>query len=219
MRKLFLSTLLLTSLARLSVAQESPVKFGVKAGINLPTISLSGEALPDEYQDYLKSSASFYFGATADFFINANFSIQPGLTLSGKGYKLSEEEAGYAYHETWNVMYLEIPVNAVGRFDVGPGEVFVGAGPYYGFAVSGKSKWEEEYEGESDSGEEDIEFGSDDEADWKQGDFGLNLLAGYALTNGLNVHLGYGLGLSNLSNGTDVKMSNRVFSIGVGFSF
>lgn len=218
MRKLLLTTLTLAVAGHFAFAQDSPVKFGVKAGVNLPTISLTGDEVDSEDKDALKSSLSFYVGATADFFISPIFSIQPGLTLSGKGYKMSGEFEGDSFEATNNVMYLEIPVNAVARFAAGSGNVFVGAGPYYGFALSGKTKWEESFDGETESGKEDIEFGNG-AGETKRGDFGANLLAGYELSSGFNIHVGYGLGLSNLSNDDDAKLNNRVFSIGVGFSF
>lgn len=219
MRKLLLTTLTLAVAGHFAFAQDSPIKFGVKAGVNLPTIAVSGDGVDDDFKDALKSSVSFYVGATADFSISPIFSIQPGLTLSGKGYKMSDEFEGASVEATSNVMYLEIPVNAVARFAAGSGNVFVGAGPYYGFALSGKTKWEASFDGETESEEEDIEFGNGEDDDIKRGDFGVNLLAGYELSNGFNIHLGYGLGLGNLSNETDVKMNNRVFSVGVGFSF
>ncbi|HWK59293.1 MAG TPA: porin family protein [Parapedobacter sp.] len=218
MRKLLLTTLTLAVAGHLAFAQDSPIKFGVKAGVNLPTVSLTGDDVDSDEKDALKSSLSFYVGATADFSISPIFSIQPGLTLSGKGYKMSDEFEGASFETTNNVMYLEIPVNAVARFAAGSGNVFVGAGPYYGFALSGKTKWEASFDGETESDEEDVEFGNGD-GETKRGDFGVNLLAGYELSNGFNIHLGYGLGLGNLSNETDVKVNNRVFSVGVGFSF
>lgn len=218
MRKPLICLTPLIAATLLTFAQDKPVKFGVKAGLNLPTISISGDEVDDEYSDYLKSSTSFYVGANVDFAIGEFISLQPGLTLSGKGYQLKGDEDGESFTDKTNVMYLEIPVNVVAGFAAGPGKVFVGAGPYYGIALSGKNKWEISYEGETESGEEDIEFGSEAEQ-MKRGDFGVNLLAGYQLTNGLNLHLGYGLGLGNLSNTEGVSIKNRVFSVGIGFSF
>lgn len=218
MRKPLICLTPLIAATLFTFAQDKPIKFGVKAGLNLPTISVSGDEVDDEYSDYLTSSTSFYVGANVDFAIGEVISLQPGLTLSGKGYQLKADEDGASYTDKTNVMYLEIPVNAVASFAAGPGKVFAGVGPYYGIALSGKNKWEITEGGEIESDEEDIEFGSEEEQ-MKRGDFGVNLLAGYQLTNGLNLHLGYGLGLSNLSNTDGVSIKNRVFSVGIGFSF
>jgi len=104
------------------------------------------------------------------------------------------------------------------------GAVFLGAGPYVGFNVSGKTKWDVDVSGGewtgSTSGDEDINFGSGDD-EMKVIDAGANFLAGYKFGNGLLINAGYGLGLSNLSNSSDSdnKFSNRVLSFGVGFQF
>ncbi|MGB4774970.1 MAG: hypothetical protein WBP45_07360, partial [Daejeonella sp.] len=74
----------------------------------------------------------------------------------------------------------------------------------------------------------DLKFGNnynenDDENndDYKPLDFGLNVLAGYQLTNGFNIGANYGLGLANLnpSGNSNNKESNNVISISVGFMF
>jgi len=71
-----------------------------------------------------------------------------------------------------------------------------------------------------DDGEIVLEFGSDEaKDDYKSTDFGLNILAGYELKNGINLGVNYGLGLSNLINFDAAKMRNRVFSLSVGFKF
>lgn len=192
-----------------SKSSNSGVKFGIKAGVNFAKIAYSGE--DDEDTDGYKAQTSFQFGGYADIPVGTSFSIQPGLTLSGKGEKYEESETGYSYKESVNIMYLEIPVNAVYKI----GGIYLGAGPYAAFALSGKYKVEETDEPKV---EDDIKFGSDEDQ-MKGTDFGVNFLAGYELTNGLNFGVNYGLGLSNLSNSNDGKAKNSVFSVTVGFSF
>src|SRR5690606_7522070 len=118
----------------------------------------------------------------------------------------------------------EIPVNVIANFETSGGSLFVGAGPYYALGVAGKIRAEFS---ETDDGitntakiEEDIKFGNNSGATLKSGDFGINFLIGYELTNGLNIHTGYGLGLSNINTtDTELTVKNRVFSVGLGFSF
>lgn len=222
MKKILLS-LMIVGAALTASAQTSPVKFGVKAGVNFPNVSFS-EIEEDEGK--VKANTSFYLGATVDFQISEMFSVQPGLLLSGKGYKqeysLTEGADSFSAKFSRSVMYIEIPVNAVVSFPAGSGKVFVGAGPYYAMAISGKDKSEytETFDGEtmSESESEDVDFSKD--GDTKRGDFGINALAGYQLQNGFNIHAGYGLGLSNIARDSgDFKVKNKVFSIGIGFSF
>ena len=78
-------------------------------------------------------------------------------------------------------------------------------------------------DGEVDKEEEDLKFGNDpEEDDLRKGDFGINFLAGYQLTNGFNVGVNYGLGLNKILpdfEDSDNKAKNRVFSVTLGFSF
>lgn len=225
MKKLYILTLACL-LSGVAMAQEtsgttaSGIKYGIKAGVNFATVSLSGNDVDKEEKDALKSQTSFLIGGLVDIPVGTSFSIQPGLTLSGKGSKSEYSEEGYSETGQTNVMYLEIPVNAVYKI----GGLYLGAGPYAAFAISGKQKEEEKEEGEPVEKEErDLEFGTDPEKhDLKRGDFGINVLAGYQLSNGLNFGVNYGLGLSNILpdyKDADYKAKNRVFSVTVGFSF
>lgn len=221
--KKFLLSLMIAGAGLAVKAQESGVKFGVKAGVTFPTLSYSSD-LEEGIKN--KANTSFYVGGTVDIPVGGMFSIQPGLTFLGKGDKQEASVAGdgdsFSFKGSTRLMYIELPVNAVVSFAVGEGKVFVGAGPYYGMAISGKSKVETKMtiDGVTESEEisADADFGKD--GDTKRGDFGLNFLAGYQLGSGVNIHAGYGLGLSNISkNSGDFKVKNNVFSVGVGFSF
>jgi len=214
MKKTLLSLALVAGLGLAANAQTAPAKFGVKAGITFPNMTLSTDGVSASQ----KSNTSFYLGGTVDLALSEMFAVQPGLTLIGKGTKASDTDEGGVSTEKIGIMYLEIPVNFVASFQAGSGKVFVGAGPYYAFALGGKSK----YEDSEGTYKEDIQFGSSDDDMLKGGDLGLNFLAGYQLSNGFNVHAGYGLGLTNLnpsSESDNYKIKNKVFSVGVGFSF
>jgi len=77
-----------------------------------------------------------------------------------------------------------------------------------------------EYDGEVVSKEEDVRWGSDEEADLKKMDFGLTVGAGIEL-NSLQMGLTYSLGLANISPYSEngYKISNRVLGISIGYKF
>jgi hypothetical protein len=229
MKKLMLSLLAVAGLGLAASAQtNNDIKIGVKAGVTFPTFGVSGT---DNAGYQQKMSTSFYIGGTVDIPVSDIFSVQPGLSLIGKGgktdYSYYNAEPGNTFTATANskisTMYIELPVNAVFNFDIGNGKFFVGAGPYYAMAISGKNKSTATLSGGginvNESDEEDIKFGED--GTMKRGDFGVNFLAGYQLSNGFNIHAGYGLGLSNIdyADTNKSKVTNRVLSVGVGFSF
>lgn len=176
----------------------SKVKFGVKAGVNIASMTFSVEGIDVSP----KSITSFHIGGLVDYSITEKVSLQPGVMLTGKGFKSgSGSDDG-----SLNLMYLEVPVNAVYKIN----GLYFGAGPYAAFGLSGKAK-----DGDD---EEDIKFGSNED-EIKGTDFGVNFLAGYQLKNGINFGAGYGLGLSNIFNEDGYKTRNKVFSVSVGFSF
>lgn len=208
--------LLLTLAAGLNVAanaQDKPVSFGVKAGVAFPNISFSAMGTSAS----LDSKTTFYIGAVADVKVSSMFSVQPGLTFMSKGTKSGNaffDENDSGLEGSINISYLELPVNLVANFNAGTGKFFVGAGPYAAYALSGNGK--------AGGVKEDMPFGSND-GEFKRFDFGLNFLAGYQLTNGLNIHAGYGLGLGKIMNdessGINLATKNKVFSVGLGFMF
>ncbi|MCJ0742603.1 porin family protein [Pedobacter montanisoli] len=216
MKKIFLLLALATGLNVAANAQDKSVSFGVKAGVAFPNMTISTMGISASAD----AKTTFYVGAVADFKVSNIFSVQPGLTFMSKGTKSSNQTFGdenmkiEVESSSVNVSYLELPVNAIGNFELGTGKFFIGAGPYVAYALNGNTK---------DGGvKEDIKFGSGPD-DMKRMDFGLNFLTGYQLNNGLNIHAGYGLGLSNLGNesgsGFDAKIKNKVFSVGLGFMF
>src|SRR5690606_562946 len=89
-------------------AQTEPTRFGIKAGVNLPNYHFSDDNSDTQYST--KMSTNFHITGYADVPVNANFSIQPGVSLQGKGAKFYESD-NLTY--TQNTMWIEVPVNAV----------------------------------------------------------------------------------------------------------
>ncbi|RKE42685.1 porin family protein [Sphingobacterium detergens] len=175
---------------------KAQTSYGIKAGLNFPKYTFSG----DGGSISSDASTSFYVTGFVDAPIANNFSIQPGLSLQGKG--------GKSQGEKTDLMYLEIPVNFVYYVPAGSGNLFLGAGPYAGYALSGKAK--------ANGVSVDIEFGDNG---MKRFDAGLNFLGGYKLSNGFLINGGYGLGLVDLAGLDGASLKNRVFSVGVGYQF
>lgn len=229
MKKIY--TLLALALISGSVAAQTKdgLKFGIRAGVNLAGFAYSGSDYDSPggklIKDNQKSFTSFIFGGYAEIPVSEIFSVQPGLSISGKGGRTEFTQSGPSgtanFKSKMSLMYLELPVNAVFNFS----GFYLGAGPYLGYGIAGKASYETKINGVVNTmltePERDVEFGSGEDDDIKPLDFGANILAGYKLESGLNFGVNYGLGLTNLNpeNSSNNKASNRVFSILVGFSF
>jgi len=178
------------------VGAKAQTSYGIKAGVNFPKMTFSMEGISASNN----ASTSFYVGGYIDAPIATNLSVQPGLSLQGKGGKYDEQKT--------SLMYLELPVNFVYYVPAGSGNIFLGAGPYAGYALSGKVK--------EDGQSMDIEFGDEG---MKRFDAGLNFLAGYKLSNGFLINGGYSLGIVDLGGFEGASLKNRVFSVGIGYQF
>ena len=193
-----------------AVAQQ---KWGLKAGVNLPKYSFGAD---DADNPETESTTNFHVTGYMDAPISSNFSIQPGVSLQGKGTKFVDASD---FEIEQNTMWIEVPVNLVGKLPVGGAtHLFLGAGPYAAFAIAGQNK----FETAGSSSETDLEFGDSDTDDLKGIDFGVNLLGGVQLNSGISLGAGYGIGLTDLrptGDGEEGKTTNRVLSFSVGFSF
>ena len=194
MKKVLLAGILSIFFVSVSFAQ---VKFGVTAGLNVSN-------LVDKDLD-AKFKAGFQAGVVADMGISPSFSIIPELLFSQRGGKYEIENLSTT--ETLN--YLQLPVNAAYKIDAGYGsKVLIFAGPYLGYAVSGKIK---------DNNSKNIEFGSG-VTETKPLDLGINAGIGYQFEK-VFFKLQYNQGLSNLSNVSDKSTKNQNIAVSMGYFF
>ncbi len=188
----------------MTVCALSQVSYGIRAGLNVPTLTFSANNI--SYKT--NSSTNFHVSGFVDAPIATNLSIQPGLSVHGKGGKLDDQVTDFN-NVSLSLLYLELPVNFVYYIPTGEsGDFFAGAGPYAGYGLTAKGR----ANGESESA-------SFEEAGVKNFDAGLNFLLGYKLRSGLLFNAGYGLGLANISNDSDVTIKNKVWQFGLGFQF
>ena len=222
MKQIFFTLLFLSIFCIQVKAQREPLKIGVKAGVTFPNIHTSMDAIAYDGGGIRESDVnpSFYFGATVDLPVGKNILVQPGFTVSGKGTKASY----YSYlpnspsSAKINLTYLEVPVNFVRVFPIKAGSFFVGLGPYIAYALSGTAKYTFSNTNIATQTKQAIEFGST--KNFKRFDLGGNILAGYKLPNGINIHSGISTSAFKISNSTDTYLDarNLVFSAGLGYA-
>jgi len=212
--KTILSTLAISVLS--VVAVNAQTSYGIKTGVNLGKLSNHDE------QGF---NPSYFVTGFADISLSTQFSIQPGISLQGKGAK--QIGRGYSYSQDatkdykaeLNTMSIEIPVNLVFYVPVGTGDVYLSTGPYIGYNIAGKVKekgWAESASGER---KRDVTFSGKNKM-VNRIDAGVNFGLGYKFSNGLLLQAGYGLGLSNLNaNKAGKKYSNRTMNFGIGYQF
>lgn len=173
-------------------AQDQPITFGVKAGVNLSNVG--GDASGTD------AKIGFNAGVTLDYGFTPDVYLLTGLQLTTKGFKvkvLSEKL-------TSNLMYLQLPVHVGYKLTVAEAtKIVFHAGPYAAYGIGGKTE-----------GEKSFQDGA-----YKKFDFGVGLGVG-AEFGKIGVDLGYDFGLANI-NDTDVdgKLKNMNAYLTLGYKF
>ena len=230
MKKIASILMVLSLLA--AVPAQAQLKFGVKAGANIA--SMSGHS-SDDLLNSVKNAASYQAGVLMQVGFG-KFAIQPELIYSVKGASLSNNGSNSVLNAygalTGNTVpnslelqssYLELPINLQYGFSLGSlARVYVQAGPYASYLVADKLKSDDN--GFYDAYKQTLEeLGGDP---LNKLDYGVGVGAGVEVLF-LQLAVKYDFGLAEMKEvtaaGADVNLfsglKNRNLSISLGFLF
>lgn len=189
---------------------------------------------------------AFRGGIIVDFLVINNFSIQPGIFYSMNNLQYSTPEAlsvdgtlpvgSISYDKTdKNVIHtIETPVYFMYKTSTeGRGRFFVGAGPYFNYAIAGKQHSKTPvaiadttqslgYRVEMVKSENNIKFGNNKDVDlYKAFNYGIGVCIGYELPTGLFFRGQFQQGLSNTFTNRDnnYESKNWAFAFTLGIYF
>lgn len=216
-------TLLIVAFFVTYVSAQGIVTKGLKGGLNLANVS------GDDVED-TDSRLGFAIGGFIAYSINEQFSLQPEIYYTSKGFKLKEKgsesdvdyEVSYSGEGSVSLNYLEIPV--LGVFAVTK-NINLFAGPYLDIYLNGKAKSEyevharyldpitNEWVTEDESGSDSEDIKSDD---INSPGFGLLFGAEY-LIGKISIGVRYSMGLSTIPDEEDTDIKHKVIQFVVGF--
>jgi hypothetical protein len=184
---------------------QSPIRLGVKAGLNLPNI------IKDDGNNDFKTKVNpgFNAGVTLDIQLIKGLAFTPELLYATKGYK-----AETAFGEfTQTTHFIDLPILA--SINLGGSGLNLVAGPQVSFLVSTKNKFENGF------GTVEQQFNEDADK------FKKSLVGGvigfrYDVNDQFDIHGRYALDFQkNNEDGTKQtpEFKNQVFSVGVGIKF
>jgi opacity protein-like surface antigen len=192
MKKLFT---ILTVVALSTTISFAQAQFGATAGLNMSNVVGDGESLGMKMGMHIGASASIPFSDA--------MSLKTGALYSMKG--ASDSEGGADL--TWSLSYIEIPLNL--SFAVSD-QMSLMAGPYVGILMGANMKLE-------------VDGTTILEQDGTDGmaamDIGINLGAGFAVTDAISINAGYQMGLTSLDEEGDGDAKNSNIHIGMTYSF
>ncbi|WP_316633810.1 porin family protein [uncultured Flavobacterium sp.] len=195
------------------IAQTQKVKLGVKAGLNLSSLTF------DESELNSSTKAGFTTGLMVEIPLAKNFSLQPELLYSQQGTKTSFSDIDVTnsnFRSTIKLNYLNIPIML--KYYVIEG-LSVQVGPQLGILLKANNKYQDNFLGYENQDSFDLK-------DYSTGvDTSVNLGLGYQLKNKFYTDLRYNISYSNVFKEGDANhfinkdMKNRVFQITIGCFF
>ncbi len=241
MKKVFL----FVSIAALSTSAIAQVNFGAQVGGNMANVTSESTEGGTTVKDKTKSKFGFLLGVVAQVPLSSSLSFRPELNFIQKGSKQNESSTETFGGSTITSVgkaeitlnFIELPLNIVYSVPAGTGTAFFGAGPSIGYGLSGKSKSDftvtttqtgQPTETITESDKSDVKFdgkkdedvaANDNNAHFKALDFGGNIMAGYKLTNGMYINVGYTMGFSNLNSNANESFKTKGFQVKLGYMF
>ena len=169
---------------------SSPVRFGLKAGLNVSSLSNSG----------WNSKAGFYGGVFANIPVAQDFSVQPEVLYSGMGAKAKSNS-----DVKLNLDYIAIPV--MFQYNALP-NLYLEAGPQFSFLINSKLK-DSSTSIDVKDGTKSFDFG-----------LGLGAGYYFTPNIGVNLRYVAGLSdiSKNRPSGSD-SVKNGVFQVGLAYKF
>ncbi|MDR2563243.1 MAG: PorT family protein [Prevotellaceae bacterium] len=201
-------------------AQDKPVKFGVKAGVNLSSVSsikVSGGGQDEPLLEGDGMSVGFHAGGFLNYSFGQYFGIQPELLFSMQGGK-QKSPGNDPLKTSLSLSYINIPI----LFEVKPiTGLSLLVGPQIGLNVSRSGKLgDTNYSGSKFDELTKDSFG----CDFKKFDFSIALGLQYALP--MNIYLGarYNLGVIAPINYSESGITvsgwkHNVIQLSVGYAF
>ena len=189
-------------LGMFALAGFSQVKWDARVGMNFSNMTKA---------EGTKALPGFNLGVGMDYGFSENWSLQSGLMISSKGYKIKD-------YSKDRPIYLDIPILAAYKFNISDNTKFViNAGPYLAFGLGGKCKFDE-------GGDYKLFKGEDGEdAEYSRFDLGIQYGIGLEIGEHYLVNLTGQNGFISpfdYPDGYDGdKPKNMTFSIGVGYRF
>ena len=193
---------------------QSPISYGIKAGVNLANFDIDGTDVVDDSDAKL----GFNVGVTLDYAFTPEWYLLTGLEYTIKGAKFFDGNLKA------NLGYLQLPIHAGYKLEVADNmKIVFHAGPYFAYGINGKYK------------DSDSEIGTDAfkkylleggvgmyETLHKRFDFGAGAGVG-AEFGKIGVGIGYDFGLVNTGGGAydrrDEKVRNMNAYLTVGYKF
>ena len=140
MKKHLLSIVFLAVALMTSTAADAQIRFGIKAGLNLSSLSRNGSGINWNY----KHQAGFFAGVTADFKIPlVGLGADASVVYDQRNFKIDNYDSNGEFDGTYSnvrLKYISIPINIKYTFGVDEiASLYLATGPQFSFNLDNKS--------------------------------------------------------------------------------
>ena len=187
----------------LTASVQAEFTLGFRGGFNLTNMSekVNGVSVPVDFNFKL----GLQLGLVGEYTFRDVFAIQPSILFATQGTQVNFNPTIAII----NINYLQVPLNFLYKVNFGSVSLLLQAGPYLGFAHSGKIR--PERSGFFWGNYTRIEFGRANN-EMRRLDFGLGVGVGIQSEN-VQIGIGYNFGLANLSNINNTTTRNNGFAL------
>lgn len=202
------SFLLLAFVAMLSVPASAQIKFGLKGGVDVTQMKLNHDVIDKD------NRAGFYIGPTVKLtLLDTGVGFDISAIYDQRSAKVGADDEEDKYDVTLTQKQIAIPINVRYAFGIGStANVFLFAGPQFGFNVGGDKKF------------------SDVDWKWKDSNFSVNVGVGCTLFSHLQINANYNIAcgktgeVKNAFDVADKTVSNiharyNAWQIGLAYYF
>lgn len=235
MKKSLLTSLLI--LSGVAAFAQVSVRLGAEAGATMTLLRYKNSASESNASPASRlTTPGIRAGLLADIALSRSFYLQPGVFYAWTNSRTEpdafyDKDIKYQAFNKYSIHNLQIPVYALYKSSVeGMGRFIVGAGPYLGYAFSGKLKESSytfqpmgtQFVVEHIQQTHSLKIGDSKEKDeLRPLDYGATATIGYESNIGLYFRAQGTYGLANLMPGgdSDHAIHNWGFGISIGFLF
>lgn len=249
MPRLSLCLLCLIVLLIIPYFAHTQFRMGARGGGAVSSVNFSSKFQLDQagatHSDIQKPVYTYYGGLVLQFKAGKTFIIRPAIEYFKKAWKVEANDRGristFRFLRNYDIDYLQVPINVLLTTPLAKGKVYIGFGPYVGYALRGTVKVYDEIF--------DLEFKKFNEPVYtylpndytpiqfishysiNRFDYGINGVLGYEFAFGLFIEAGVDIGIHQVSNSyerydlqrnrtirdpnSSVKYS--IFQLGAGF--
>jgi hypothetical protein len=202
--------LLVIIAASFAFGVNAQVRFGLKAGGTLSSITSKYDGVKD---DVWKAGIGFQLGGILEYSFSESFALQPELLYVLHNIKIKDNVEEFdGVNTRTELQSIQLPVNLKYKMGTENLKFYVTAGPYLGYLVSAKQKVT------TDGVNVAVDLFEFSETKMKHFDFGLGVGFGVEITK-FAVGVGYQYGIANLTGLDNASSKLGTFNLSLGYFF